>query len=111
MKVSYGKGLANHIGPESCAGGSNPIGEALTGEQAGWVLSHEKRINFRVPTRSDSREGHTARALARARSRLCVVRDPEHVWKHSERESGEPVFAQREDGSLGCIGKSKDGSQ
>ena len=31
MKESYGKGLATHPGPESCAGGGNIAGEALTG--------------------------------------------------------------------------------
>ena len=42
MKVSNVKGLANRNGPESCVGWSNPQGEALTGESAGWVLSREK---------------------------------------------------------------------
>ena len=111
MKVSNNKGVANHIGPESCAVGSNPYSEALTGERAGWVLSHETRIENRAPTRSNTREGHTARAIARARSRLCGVRDPEHARKHFERESGEPVTAQQGDGLLGCKGKSKDASQ
>ncbi len=41
MKVSNVKGLANHDGPESCVAWSNPRGEALTGESAGWVLSRE----------------------------------------------------------------------
>ena len=44
MKESYVKGLANHNGPESCVGWSNPSGEALTGESAGWVLSREKGL-------------------------------------------------------------------
>src|SRR6266542_4963161 len=44
MKVSNVKGLANRDGPESCVVWSNPGGEALTGESAGWVLSHEKVI-------------------------------------------------------------------
>jgi len=41
MKESYVNGLANHNGPESCGAWSNPRGEALTGESAGWVLSRE----------------------------------------------------------------------
>jgi len=44
MEESYVKGLANHNGPESCVGWSNPSGEALTGESAGWVLSREKGL-------------------------------------------------------------------
>ena len=45
MEESYDEGLANHIGPESCAHNGNIIGEALTGERAGWVLSPVRDIN------------------------------------------------------------------
>jgi hypothetical protein len=111
VKVSNNKGIASHIGPESCAGEGNHTGEALTGEQAGWVLSPEIGLNFRAPTVLGKREGNTARAQTQAKGGLCGVGGPKHAWKHSERESGEPVTAQRKDGRLGCIGKSKDTSQ
>jgi RNA-directed DNA polymerase len=39
MKESYGEGVAIHTGPESCAGGCEASGEALTGVRAGWVSS------------------------------------------------------------------------
>jgi hypothetical protein len=42
MKVSHGEGLASHIGPESCVCDRKVIGEALTGENAGRVLSRER---------------------------------------------------------------------
>jgi hypothetical protein len=42
MKVSNVKGLANRDDPESCGGARKGVGEALTGEGAGWVLSREK---------------------------------------------------------------------
>jgi len=41
MKESHVEGLANHNGPESCAGVGNGASEALTGESAGWILSPE----------------------------------------------------------------------
>lgn len=41
MKVSNVKGLANRDDPESCGGARKGVGEALTGESAGWVLSRE----------------------------------------------------------------------
>ncbi len=44
MKVSNVKGLANHDDPESCVGTREGVGEALTGESAGWVLSREKQL-------------------------------------------------------------------
>jgi hypothetical protein len=46
MKVSNVKGLANRDDPESCGGARKSVGEALTGESAGWVLSREM-INVR----------------------------------------------------------------
>lgn len=90
---------------------SNPNCEALAGEQAGRVLSRERRINYRAPTGSDSLEGNMVWCDMRVPNQLCAVRDPSHAWKHSVRESGEPAFAQLRDGRLGCIGKSKDASQ
>jgi hypothetical protein len=41
MGVLYVEGLASHNGPESCVGVREGSGEALTGEDAGRVLSHE----------------------------------------------------------------------
>ena len=39
MKVSYGEGLANHTGPESCGAAREGGVEALTRERAGRVFS------------------------------------------------------------------------
>ena len=44
MKESYVKGLANHNDPESCVEWRDSLGEALTGESVGWVLSREKGL-------------------------------------------------------------------
>jgi len=43
MKESHRKGITNHPDPESCAGGGNTPGEALTGAHAGQLLSSENR--------------------------------------------------------------------
>ena len=79
--------------PESYVIGSNSKGEALTGEQAGWVLSHEKgRLLCADQVRE--REGKTASALqSRAKGWHGEVVDPKHAWRHFMRESGEPWFA------------------
>ena len=45
MKEPYGEGVANHTDPESCVGGREAAGEALTGVRMGWVLSRESRRN------------------------------------------------------------------
>ena len=39
MKVSCNEDVANHVGSESCVGTRKDIGEELTGEDAGRVLS------------------------------------------------------------------------
>jgi hypothetical protein len=44
MKEPYRKGLAIHPDPESCAGGGDIAGEALTGAHAGQLLSSEITI-------------------------------------------------------------------
>lgn len=44
MRKSYGKGIANHTGPESCGINGNIGIEALTGVCTGWVLSPEMKI-------------------------------------------------------------------
>jgi len=41
VKVPSSEGGANHTGPESCVAAREGRGEALTGEDAGRVLSHE----------------------------------------------------------------------
>ena len=39
MQVHYDEGIANHIGPEPCAGIREDVGEASAGERAGQPLS------------------------------------------------------------------------
>ena len=61
MKEPYDEGVANHIGPESCAVARKGLGEALTGVRVGWVLSCERPTN-RVPTPWGHVEGNTGDA-------------------------------------------------
>src|SRR5918994_1922538 len=57
MKESYGKGVANHPGPESCVVGREAAIEALTGAHAGRGLSCEI-IATGVPTSFSMAEGN-----------------------------------------------------
>ena len=43
--MSYGEELATHTSPESCVDSGNIIGEALTRESAGGVLSLVRDLN------------------------------------------------------------------
>jgi hypothetical protein len=105
MEVSNVKGLANHDGPESCVERSNPRGEALTGERAGWVLSREKLGSGCRPSKEKGKatinDPHWRGALISRE-----VRDPRHVRKQPAREPGDPAFTQA--AGLGRIEKSKD---
>jgi len=90
MKESYGEGIANHAGPESCAGGGNCVGEALTGVRAGRVLSRENT------SPGCRRRGHRRKAtpcapITRGAQGPRAVRDPEHARKHLAREPGGPA--------------------
>ncbi len=75
MKESYDEGVASHIGPESCGGGSNAMAEALTGVRAGQVLSREMRVNSGVLTVWVSRKATPGMSLTRDMSRPRAVGD------------------------------------
>ena len=59
MKESHRKGVATHPDPESCVASREAAIEALTGAQAGRVLSCEI-IASGVPTPCHEAEGNTA---------------------------------------------------
>ena len=42
MRVPYDEGVANHIGPELCAGVREGVSEALTGERTGQAIEPRK---------------------------------------------------------------------
>ena len=44
MQVHYDEGVANHIGPEPCAGVREDVGEASVGERAGQPLSRDRKL-------------------------------------------------------------------
>jgi hypothetical protein len=44
VQVHYDEGIANHIGPEPCAGIREAVGEASVGERAGQPLSRDRKL-------------------------------------------------------------------
>ena len=92
MKESYGEGLANHTGPESCGDGSNVMAEALTGVRAGQVLSREIVANPGCRRCGTVRKATSGASLARDAFEPCAVEDLVHVRKHLSREPGGPIF-------------------
>ena len=75
MQVHRDEDVASRIGPESCAGPREEVGEALTGERAGQPLSRESNT-IRAPTLSHWRKAIRTAAIERVAARPCVVIEP-----------------------------------
>jgi hypothetical protein len=92
MRVLYGEGLASHTGSESCAGAREGVGEALTGECVGRVLSREITSSGcrRCTTK---RKATSTVSVVREAGGPCAVEDPVHARKLFTREPGCPTFA------------------
>ena len=107
MRVHCDEGVANHIGPEPCAGAREGVGEASVGVRAGQPLSRERHLNPDADEVGIS-EGHTE-GLANARAstvrrgprpwhvRTLLVREPGDLssgrlqhWAGPHREGEEP---------------------
>src|SRR2546421_212210 len=106
MEVSNVKGLANHSGPESCVGWSNPEGEALTGESAGWVLSREI-ILYRDADPVGER-GRPQSARRNGKARWYPARSEAPGMYGSNRRENREILRPPKPACLGRIEKSKD---
>jgi len=93
MKVLYAEGLANHGDSESWLDGGNLILQALTGGEAGQVLSRERHV-FGVLTRWVTWKATPGATQWRVVSGPRAVRDPVHVSKHLTRKPGDPEVDQ-----------------
>lgn len=102
MKESYRKEPATHPGPESCGDIRKDVPEALTGEDAGEVLSHEINTTG-SPTLLSEAEGNTAdrdmasdpreRRGRRPSARVDVSCAGTGRSRSSPEENGNPVRA------------------
>jgi hypothetical protein len=90
VQVHCDEGVANHIGPEPCAGTRESVGEASAGEHIGQLLSRDRNLS-RVPTlfrrRKATRLGRViASAPTTRRGRrlwhVCTLlaREPGDLW-------------------------------
>src|SRR5678815_1576384 len=95
MKESHRKGLANHPDPESCMARREAAIEALTGAQAGRVLSCEISVLLQSADGVRSLEGNIARCAPASGARTLRSLRPRHVWILHAREPGDPRIAHR----------------
>jgi hypothetical protein len=106
MKVSNVKGLANRDDSESCVEWSNPRGEALTGESAGWVLSREmKLVRDADPLR---RRGRPQSTLRIGEERRYPARSETPGMHGSNLRENREILRPLKLARLGRIVKSKD---
>ena len=74
MQVHYDEGIANHIGPEPCAGIREDVGEASAGERAGQPLSRDRKL---IP-------GADA---------VCVAEGHMYVQERQRKRLGDPAWS------------------
>ena len=90
MKEPHRKGVAIRSNPESCTGGGNIAGEALTGAHAGQPLSSEIS-SIGVTTLSPKGEGHTADSVSRELSTDAAESETLSMRGNSMHGNREPL--------------------
>jgi len=88
VRVHCDEGVANHIGPESCAGPREGFGEALTGVRTGQPLSREMTFLLGADSVINEEGNMTGRVSASA-SPTRHGRRPWHVRTFLVREPGD----------------------
>ena len=109
MQVHCDEGIANHIGPEPCAGAREDVGEASVGERIGQPLSLENIFPLGADAVDKAESNTFGRAIASARTTRRGRRHW-HVRMLFAREPGDLGFDQLLCG-LARIGKARSRSQ
>lgn len=109
MKVHYDEGIANHVGPEPCAGVREVVGEASVGVRIGQPLSLENIFTLGADAVVKAESNTFQRAVASARTTQRGQRHW-HVRTLFAREPGDLRFDQLLYG-LARIGKVRSRSQ
>ena len=107
MKVSYGEGLANHTGPESCGAVREDGVEALTGEGAGRVFSRERRFLRNADAVRRGGRQHRMRRYSKVYSSPARSQTPS-TYRNTSHGNREVPRSPRAEHALGRIGKSED---
>ena len=109
MKVHYDDGVANHIGPEPCAGIREGAGEASVGERAGQPLSRDS-IDIPGADAVQNAEGHTEGCVSASALTTRRGQRPWHVRTLLVREPGDLPSGRSQHG-LVRVGKARSRSR
>lgn len=107
MKEPYSKDLASHAGPESCGCGRKALSEALTGGNAGRVLSLENAY-MGAPTQWTHRKATPLMRGKASASRAPRGRRPRACVDTSYAGTGRPYTCLAGDGPTGRKGNSEE---
>ncbi len=88
MQVHYDERVANHIGPEPCAGVREGVGEASVGERIGQPLSRESYIKPGADV-VDGAEGNMSKCASASAWTARRGHRPWHVRTLLAREPGD----------------------
>jgi hypothetical protein len=106
VQVHYDEGIANHIGPEPCAGIREDVGEASAGERAGQPSSRDRKdisgadavcvAEGNIPKSAIASAWATRRGQRTWHARMLHVREPGGLrvgrglyWAGGPRREGE----------------------
>jgi hypothetical protein len=110
VQVHYDEGIANHIGPEPCAGIREDAGEASAGERAGQPLSRDRKVIPGADTvcvvEGNMPKSANASTWAPRRGRRTW-----HACTLLAREPGDPTSDHRRVADLVRIGKARSRSR
>ena len=109
MQVHYDEGIANRIGPESCAGTREGVGEALTGVCIGQPSSRESGL-FSGADAVLLAEGNTDGCVNASARSTRRGRRPWHVQKLLVREPGDLTIDQQPSFEC-CSGPHREGEE
>ena len=110
MQVHCDEGIANHIGPEPCAGIREDFGEASAGERAGQPLSRDRKL---IPG-ADAVcvvEGNMSKSASASTWATRRGRRTWHVRTLFAREPGDLQLGQLQSNELVRIGKARSHSR
>jgi len=95
VQVHCDEGVANHIGPEPCAGIREDVGEASAGERIGQPLSRDRRVILGADAVQRAEGNTVGRALASVQPtwrghrtwhvRTLFAREPGGLWADQPR--------------------------
>jgi len=91
MREPYSEGVADHTGPESCAGDREVAGETWTGVHAGRALSPENAPTLECRRCWNKRKATPSVSTRQETLGLHGVVDLWHAWRLLARSLGDPI--------------------